>query len=72
YAKILQQYSKDVDLVAKIYQKYSSEPPIQRDLPPVAGRIIWARQLYKRLQEPMNIFVANKTILQYPDAKKII
>ncbi|CAF4402891.1 unnamed protein product [Rotaria socialis] len=72
YVKILQQYSKDVDLVAKIYQKYSAEPPIQRDLPPVAGRIIWARQLYKRLQQPMDIFVANKTILQYPDAKKII
>ena len=37
YARILQQYSKDLDLVAKIYQKYSKEPPIPRDLPPVAG-----------------------------------
>ncbi|CAF3405686.1 unnamed protein product [Rotaria sp. Silwood1] len=72
YAKILQQYSKDLDLVAKIYQKYSKEPPIPRDLPPIAGRIVWARQLYKRIQRPMDIFVANKTILQYPDAKKII
>ncbi|CAF3537957.1 unnamed protein product [Rotaria sordida] len=72
YVKILQQYSKDLDLVAKIYQRYSKEPPISRDLPPMAGRIIWARQLYKRIQQPMDIFVANKTILEYPDAKKII
>ena len=36
------------------------------------GRIVWARQLYKRIQEPMDIFVANKTILQYADAKRII
>jgi dynein heavy chain len=33
---------------------------------------MWARQLYMRIQEPMNIFVGNKTILQYPEAKKII
>jgi len=37
YARILQQYSKDLDLVAKIYQKNSKEPPIPRDLPPTAG-----------------------------------
>jgi len=37
YAKILQQYSKDLDSVAKIYQKNSKEPPISRDLPPTAG-----------------------------------
>ncbi|CAF3729197.1 unnamed protein product [Adineta steineri] len=72
YAKILQQYSKDLDLVAKIYQKNSKEPPIPRDLPPVSGRIIWSRQLYKRIQEPMNVFSENQTILQYPEAKKII
>ncbi|CAF0723345.1 unnamed protein product [Didymodactylos carnosus] len=72
YSKILNYYSKDLDTVAKIYQKSSKEPLISRDLPPIAGRIIWARQLYLRVQKPMNIFVANKTILQYPDAKKII
>lgn len=90
YAQILQQYSKDLDLVAKIYQKHSSEPPLTRDLPPIAGkqsfffllfkyafvlhsgRITWARQLYKRIQEPMAIFTANKTILQYTEAKQII
>jgi dynein heavy chain len=33
---------------------------------------MWARQLYMRIQQPMDIFVANKTILQYPEAKKII
>ena len=33
---------------------------------------MWARQLYMRIQQPMDIFVQNKTILQYPEAKKII
>ena len=79
-----------MDLVAKIYQKNSKEPPIPRDLPPIAGiklhffllkslkfllfsgRIVWARQLYKRIHEPMEIFSSNQTILQYAEAKKII
>lgn len=38
YSKILQQYAKDLDLVAKIYQKSSKEPPMPRDAPPVAGK----------------------------------
>jgi dynein heavy chain, axonemal len=37
YIRILQQYSKDLDCVAKIYQKNSKEPLISRDLPPIAG-----------------------------------
>ena len=40
YARILQQYSKDLDYVARIYQKNSKEPPISRNLPPVAGKRI--------------------------------
>ena len=37
YAKVLQQYSKELESVAKIYQKNSKEPPIPRDLPLIAG-----------------------------------
>ena len=33
---------------------------------------MWARQLYLRIQEPMDVLVANKTILEYPEARKII
>ena len=43
YARILQQYSKDLDLVAKIYQKNSKEPLISRDLPPTAGKYSFIR-----------------------------
>ena len=38
----------------------------------LSGRIMWARQLYLRIQQPMDVFVANTNILEYPEAKKII
>jgi dynein heavy chain len=72
YIRILSHYSKDIEAVSKIYQKYRQDPAIARDLPPIAGKILWARQLYRRIQQPMNVFVKNNTILQYQEAKKII
>lgn len=43
-------------MVSRIYTKQKLDPPIGRDLPPVAGRILWARQLYRRIQGPMDLF----------------
>lgn len=72
YIRILSHYAKDIETVSKIYQKCRQQPPIARDLPPIAGKILWVRQLYRRISHPMQIFEANQTILQYPEAKRII
>lgn len=72
YVRILAHYSRDIEAVSRIYQKSKDEPPIARDLPPMAGRIVWCRQLYRRINHPMRVFEANGTILQYGEAKKII
>lgn len=40
YQRILSHYGKDIEMVSKIYQKNKNEPPVARDLPPIAGKII--------------------------------
>ncbi|MBN3299949.1 DYH5 protein, partial [Amia calva] len=72
YQKILQNYSRDIEMVSKIYTKQKSEPPIARDLPPIAGKILWSRQLFRRIQEPMDLFQQQAGVLQTPEAKRII
>ncbi|XP_025115342.1 dynein heavy chain 5, axonemal-like isoform X3 [Pomacea canaliculata] len=72
YQRILMYYSRDVEMVSRIYQKNKSDPPVARDLPPVAGKIAWSRQLFCRIQEPMEIFQQHPAILQSAEAKKII
>ncbi|XP_064611990.1 dynein axonemal heavy chain 5-like isoform X2 [Liolophura sinensis] len=72
YQRILLHYSKDIDNVSRLYQKYKNDPPVARDLPPIAGKISWSRQLFRRIQEPMEVFQSHDDILQIPDAKKII
>lgn len=56
YQRILQNYGRDIEMVSRIYVKQKLDPPIGRDLPPVAGRIMWARQLFTRIQGPMDLF----------------
>lgn len=64
YMKVLFNYGRDLETVRKIYQKYKSEPMIPRNLPPVAGRIAWARQLYRKIENPMKIFKTKPEILK--------
>ena len=40
----------------QLYQKYREDPPIQRDMPPIAGKIAWARQLTRKIQTPMMVY----------------
>ena len=75
YARILYHYAKDIESVSKIYTKSRQQPAIARDLPPIAGKILWARQLYRRISQPMSVFEASNkssSILMHPDAKKIV
>ena len=37
YQRILSHYARDIDYVSKIYQKNKADPPVARDLPPIAG-----------------------------------
>ncbi|XP_030605717.1 dynein heavy chain 5, axonemal isoform X1 [Archocentrus centrarchus] len=72
YQQILQNYGRDIEMVSRIYMKQKLDPPIGRDLPPVAGRIMWARQLYSRIQGPMDLFQQHPGVLSTQDAKSII
>lgn len=72
YQKILLNYGRDIEMVSRMYNKEKSDPPIGRDLPPIAGRIMWAQQLYRRIEEPMDLFKLQPGLLSIPEAKRII
>ncbi|KAK3754858.1 hypothetical protein QZH41_011331 [Actinostola sp. cb2023] len=72
YYKILMQYGKDLESCRKMYQKQKNDPPILRNLPPVAGKITWAKQLFRRIHEPMVHFKNYPEVLKGEDAKRLI
>ena len=50
---IFHNYGLELARVEQIYEKNKHEPPITRNVPPVAGNIAWARLLLKRVEDPM-------------------
>ncbi|VCW97153.1 unnamed protein product, partial [Gulo gulo] len=59
-------------MISKLYTKQKCDPPLARDQPPIAGKILWARQLFHRIQQPMQLFQQHPTVLQTPEAKPVI
>lgn len=45
---------------------------MQRNAPPVAGNIQWARQLLRRIEGPMKKFEQNKSIMGTKESKRIV
>ncbi|TKS87316.1 Dynein heavy chain 5, axonemal [Collichthys lucidus] len=72
YLLLLQRYSRELELLRKTYQRQRDSPPIGRNLPPVAGRILWCRQLFRKIEAPMLILKKKLDILKGPDMTKVI
>ncbi|XP_060921113.1 dynein axonemal heavy chain 5 [Labrus mixtus] len=72
YLLLLQRYSKELELLRKTYQRQRESPPIGRNLPPVTGRIMWCRQLFRKIEAPMLILKNKLDILKGPDLTKVI
>ncbi|XP_073933825.1 dynein axonemal heavy chain 5 isoform X2 [Castor canadensis] len=72
YQLVLQKYGADIDMISKLYTKQKYDPPLARDQPPIAGKILWARQLFHRLEKPMQQFQQHPTVLRNAEAKPVI
>ncbi|XP_034615402.1 dynein heavy chain 5, axonemal-like [Trachemys scripta elegans] len=72
YIIVLQRYSRELDLVRKLYQKQKENPPMPRNVPPVTGKIMWARQLFRKIDHPMKFFKKKTALLKTPEMKKVI
>jgi dynein heavy chain len=55
-------YEIDLLNTRNTYEEFKSNPPLLRNAPPVAGAIVWVRQLLKNIEEPMKHFNQNKYI----------
>ena len=65
-------YVKDIDFVQKEYNEQRDKPPLARNLPPVAGRIAWSQQLYRRLKEPVDTFRAQPDLMALEETRRAI
>jgi dynein heavy chain len=69
---IFHNYGLDLETVQLLYEKQKGSPPVVRNAPPVAGNIMWSRQLMRRIEEPMLKFAANQNVMTSKESKKIV
>ncbi|XP_069033626.1 dynein axonemal heavy chain 5 [Embiotoca jacksoni] len=72
YLLLLQRYSRELELLRKTYQRQRDGPPSGRNLPPVAGRILWCRQLFRKLEAPMLVLKEKLDVLKGPELTQVI
>ncbi|XP_041805872.1 dynein heavy chain 8, axonemal-like [Chelmon rostratus] len=69
---ILHRYASEIEFVKKLYDKQREDPPLARNMPPVAGRIGWVRHLYKKIEEPISYIKKNSDILHSPEGQEVV
>ncbi|KAJ7404297.1 hypothetical protein WISP_146823 [Willisornis vidua] len=66
-----EKFMKEVERL-ELYQSQKDDPPLARNMPPIAGKILWVRQLFRRINEPINYFHKNSNILSSPEGKAVV
>ena len=72
YRHIIMMYVKDLEFIQRVYNKNKENPPIPRDLPPIAGKIAWIRQLYRHISGPIQVFEQFSDLMKCNEARKAI
>ena len=69
---LVQAYGQDLKAVQELFLTERDNPPIARNLPPIAGALTWCRGLKERIQEPMSkLETLNKSIMEREEAKEV-
>lgn len=69
---IFHNYGLELNVVSDLYEKLKGSPPLARNAPPVAGNILWARHLLRRISDPMHQFqTCAQSLTATKDTKKI-
>lgn len=73
YMVIFHNYGLELENDQKIYERHKADPPMVRNITPVAGAITWSRQLLRHIKTPMDKFKTNDTVINnIKESKKII
>lgn len=70
YETILQNYGSEIEGIIKRFDEDRLSPPIIRNMPPDAGKIIWVRHLFTKLNGPIEEFPSN--MITHKDMKRYV
>ncbi|KAF5281562.1 hypothetical protein FQA39_LY05097 [Lamprigera yunnana] len=72
YLEAIEMFQHEIEELRDYYNEARQNPELPRNMPSVAGRISWIRQLYKRIEDPMNEFNKKVKVMRHRKAQKCI
>lgn len=73
YSHTLTNYVKDQEYLKKLYLTQKDDPPYPNNTPDLAGKLMWCRQLLRKLIDPLQLLEKKcKELVETKEAKKII
>ncbi|KAF7690400.1 dynein axonemal heavy chain 8-like [Silurus meridionalis] len=72
YNLILKRQASELEHVKEHFHANKDDPPLVRNMPPVAGRILWVRNLLSKIEEPIRNIQENTDMLSTPEEKPLV
>ncbi|CBY35492.1 unnamed protein product, partial [Oikopleura dioica] len=72
YKVLLETFDEELNTCKDIYDSCYEDPPLHKNQPPTAGKLKWANELLRRIQEPRDRFnLVESPLVQTEDAQII-
>ncbi|XP_031342975.1 dynein heavy chain 8, axonemal-like [Photinus pyralis] len=72
YLEAIEMFQSEIEELRDHYNEERQNPHLPWNVPPVSGRIMWIRQLYTRIEEPMNKFKEKLKVMRHRKVQKCI
>lgn len=72
YLEVAEMLEREMFLLKDVYNEERGNPFIPRNLPPVAGRIIWIRSIFKKIDLPMQALKLRQCVLAHKKAQRTV
>ncbi|KAI8438603.1 hypothetical protein MSG28_011048 [Choristoneura fumiferana] len=72
YYDLISKYTGEIESIRDRYNEERENPELPRNMPPVAGRIMWIRFYDKNIQHPMNEFQKHDEVITHMNTQRCI
>ncbi|KAI8124809.1 axonemal, Dynein heavy chain 8 [Lucilia cuprina] len=72
YLEVAEMLEREMFLLKDVYNEERGNPFIPRNMPPVAGRIMWIRSIFQKIDEPMKVLKKRPCVLAHKKAQRAV
>ncbi|XP_049886262.1 dynein axonemal heavy chain 8 [Pectinophora gossypiella] len=72
YYDLISKYTSEIEMIRDRYNEEREHPELPRNMPPVAGRIMWIRFYDDNIKKPMKVFIQHHEVITHMNTQRCI